>query len=82
MSSGLPVVTTRHSGIPELVEHGVSGLLVDERDVLAHARAIEEALAQGPGMGLAASRRVAERFDMSRQNRILAGIYSEILGGS
>jgi colanic acid/amylovoran biosynthesis glycosyltransferase len=32
MASGLPVVSTRHSGIPELISHGHDGLLVDERD--------------------------------------------------
>ena len=32
MASGVPVVSTRHSGIPELVEHGVSGRLAAERD--------------------------------------------------
>ncbi len=33
MAMGLPVVSTLHSGIPELVEDGVSGFLVPERDV-------------------------------------------------
>lgn len=35
MAMGLPVVSSRHSGIPELVEDGVSGLLVEEGDVAA-----------------------------------------------
>ena len=33
MASGLPVVSTNHSGIPELVMDGVTGCLVAERDV-------------------------------------------------
>ncbi len=33
MALGLPVISTLHSGIPELVEDGVSGFLVKERDV-------------------------------------------------
>ena len=35
MASGMPVVGTRHAGIPELVEDGVSGCLVPERDEAA-----------------------------------------------
>ena len=40
---GLPIVSTRHSGIPELVEDAVSGFLVEERDVVREvaARAAE-----------------------------------------
>ena len=41
MAMGMPVVSTLHSGIPELVEDGVSGLLVPERDVAAVAGALE-----------------------------------------
>lgn len=37
MAAGLPVVSTFHSGIPELVEHGVTGFLVPERDSAALA---------------------------------------------
>ncbi len=33
MAMGLPVLSTRHTGIPELVEHGVSGWLSEEKDV-------------------------------------------------
>src|SRR5690606_29444154 len=33
MAHALPVVSTRHAGIPEAVIEGVNGLLVDEGDV-------------------------------------------------
>lgn len=33
MAAGLPVISTRHAAIPELVEHQQTGLLVEERDV-------------------------------------------------
>ena len=33
MASGVSVISTYHSGIPELIEHGVSGLLSEERNV-------------------------------------------------
>jgi colanic acid/amylovoran biosynthesis glycosyltransferase len=40
MAAGLPVIGTVHGGIPELIEDGVSGLLVPERDAEALARAL------------------------------------------
>lgn len=44
MSSGLAVVTTRHSGIPEAVEDGKHGILVDEYDAAAMETAIRTLL--------------------------------------
>ena len=41
MASGLAVVSTHHSGIPELVEDGVSGLLAGENDIEGIARALK-----------------------------------------
>ncbi len=40
MATGLPVVGTRHSGIPEAVRPEVNGLLVEERDVEGLAEAL------------------------------------------
>lgn len=40
MATGLPVIGTRHAGIPELVEHGINGFLVPERDPAELAAAI------------------------------------------
>ena len=42
--SGLPVVATRHAGIPEVVIDGETGLLVDEGDVRGMSVAIERLL--------------------------------------
>lgn len=42
MAAGVPAVATFHSGIPELITDGVSGLLVKERDVTEMANAIEK----------------------------------------
>ncbi len=33
MASHLPVISTLHSGIPELVQHGITGFLAPERDI-------------------------------------------------
>jgi len=40
LACGIPVVATQHAGIPELVQHETTGLLVPERDSQALARAI------------------------------------------
>lgn len=42
MACGLPVIGSRHAGIGEVVEHGNSGLLVEERDVAGFASAMLE----------------------------------------
>lgn len=49
LASGLPVVSTRHSGIPELVRHESTGLLTDEGDAGGLADAVWR-LVRGPDM--------------------------------
>jgi colanic acid/amylovoran biosynthesis glycosyltransferase len=39
---GIPVVSTRHAGIPEIVKDGVTGYLVDEKDIYGMAAAMEK----------------------------------------
>jgi colanic acid/amylovoran biosynthesis glycosyltransferase len=83
MSTGLPVMATRHGGIPEAVEHGLSGALVAERDDGALSNAMLE-LAADPGRyaltGAAAARAVAERFEQSKQIEVLERCYAEAAG--
>ena len=75
MSSGLPVVASRLSGIPELVEDGQSGILVQPGDPAQLASALRR-LADDPGL----RRRLASRgrakveaeFDIRRNARLLA----------
>src|SRR5215469_3666034 len=45
MASGVPVVSTPVSGIPELIESGVNGILVPQRDPAGLAEAIDKLLA-------------------------------------
>lgn len=79
MAAGLPVVATRHSGIPEAVVHGVTGLLVEERDVDGMAEAMRTLLrdpARSAAMGRAGRARVLERFTLQRST----GRLREIMG--
>ena len=55
MAAQLPVISTLHSGIPEHVQDGVTGLLVAEGDVEAMAAAMARLLAD-PGLAAAMGR--------------------------
>ena len=85
MASGLPVFATTHGGIPEAVEHGVSGWLVSEGDHEGLGRALVD-LARAPdrlaAMGHAASRSVAENFELHAQARKLEDCYFEALASA
>jgi colanic acid/amylovoran biosynthesis glycosyltransferase len=69
MCAGLPIVATRHSGIPEHVKDGENGLLVAEGDVAAMAEAMARLLAE-PGtarrMGEAARAHALAHLDRRR----------------
>lgn len=81
MAVGLPVVATHHSGIPELVSDGVSGLLVPERDADALASALKS-LYEDPdrwrAMGRAGRDRVEAQFDTERLVLKLLDCYDEV----
>jgi len=62
MAAGLPVVTFRVGGIPEIVEDGVSGILVNPGDVKGLAEAIDR-VASDPAWRVAAG--TAARAKMS-----------------
>jgi glycosyltransferase involved in cell wall biosynthesis len=66
MASGLPVVSTNISGIPELIEHGVDGLLTPQKDARAVADAVGRLLdapALRRELGGAAREKVCRSFD-------------------
>jgi glycosyltransferase involved in cell wall biosynthesis len=61
MAVGTPVVATAVGGLTEVVQDGVTGVLVPPGDVDALARGVVRALREGAAMG-AAARRAARRF--------------------
>jgi glycosyltransferase involved in cell wall biosynthesis len=83
MAHGLPVASTNVDGIPEAVEHGVSGLVVPPRDPAALADAILRLLgdpAMRARMGEAGQRIVRERFGLERMADELVAVYRDIAG--
>ena len=82
MATGLPVLATRHGGIPEAVTSGQDGLLVAEND----AAALSEALSTITGdpalyekFSRNAAESVREKFEQSRSIAKLEGFYRELL---
>ncbi len=82
MAMGLPVVTTQHSGIPELVQDGISGFLVPERDVEALTEKLSY-LVKDPElwskMGAAGRSFVEKHYNISKLNHQLVEIYQNLL---
>jgi glycosyltransferase involved in cell wall biosynthesis len=83
MRGGLPVIGSSVNGIPEAIEHGVTGLVVPPRDPSALAKAIL-ALVESPelrqAMGTAARKRFEREFVVDRMVRETEAIYTELLG--
>lgn len=81
-ATGMPVVSTRHNGIPEGVLDGVSAFLVPERDHLKLAEKIEYLIkrpSSWPVMGDAGRKFVEGKYDIRKLNGELVSIYEEML---
>lgn len=84
MASGRPVVAARSGGIPDLVAHGETGLLVSPGDPVALAEALQQLLAfpdLRERMGAAATRR-ARDFSASSVVPKIEEVYLEAVGRS
>ena len=80
LRAGVPVVATRHAGIPEIITDGKTGLLVDERDPAALAAAILRHYAMGDAAQTLVStgqKRLRADFDAAQQSRRLQQILLE-----
>lgn len=85
MASGLPVISTLHSGIPELVTDGVSGLLVPERDAASLADALAHLISHPEickEMGQAGRRQVEQKFDTNSLTKKLEELYLGLMLGT
>ena len=84
MCFGRPIVATAAGGIPEAVEDGVSGRLVQPRDPAALAGALLELLEhpqQARRLGEAARRRYEAGFSADRMVERTLAVLEEALGG-
>ena len=84
LAQGLPVLSTLHSGIPELVQDEISGFLIPERDVDALAAKLIY-LIEHPevwsDMGRAGRAYVEKYYDINKLNDQLVVLYQQLLDG-
>jgi glycosyltransferase involved in cell wall biosynthesis len=85
MAAALPVVSTPVSGIPEVLRHEDSGLVVPEADANAIADAVERLLDDPPlrrRLGASARAFVQSEFDLDRNIDRLAQRFAEVGAGA
>ncbi len=82
MAMGLPVISTYHGGIPELVEDGITGFLVPERNVELLAEKLGILIKNPqlwPEMGLSGRAYVEEHYNLHKLNDTLVELYQKTL---
>jgi len=82
LASGMPVVSTIHCDIPEIIHHGISGLLAAERDVqglATHLKWLMEHPDRWSQMLDAGRKHVEAEYDARKQGERLARIYEELI---
>ncbi len=83
LAAGTPVVASNTGGLPEIIQHDVSGLIVPPKQPAAIARAVIE-LANDPQrrnkMGQAGRSFVFERFDPQALSTQVEAIYQRVIG--
>ena len=84
MAAGVPVLTTRIAGVPELVEHGVSGWLVPPGDMQALAEGLAmlvNDVDRRKRLGEAGRAKIASEFNVETEVKKLAEILrQEVVG--
>jgi glycosyltransferase involved in cell wall biosynthesis len=84
MTFACPSLAWRVGGIPEVIEHGVSGILLPFGDIPALAAAVEDLIANPTRrheMGLAAQRRARDLFSADRIVPQYQSLYHRVCGG-
>lgn len=82
-AAGLPVVSSFHCDIPEVVPHGQCALLAPERDVAElekHLTTLMDRPALWGELTSAARKRMEQEYDCVAQGRRLATFYEDVVG--
>jgi len=82
LALGLPVISTRHSGIPELIKDGKVGYLVQEKDVDGLSEKISTYLShpeKWPQLGKNGNNFVRKHYDIHQLNDRLEHLFRDLL---
>lgn len=83
MAAGLPVVSTDCDGVPEIVRHGVTGILVPARDAEPLVRAVESLLSDPENRnryGRAGRIRAEKEYDFENVVSRTEDLYERLIG--
>lgn len=81
-ATGMPIISTTHCDIPQVVIHGETGFLADEHDpaqLTEFLRWLDQHPEQWATMGEKARAHIEQHFDAAQQGKNLATLYTEIL---
>jgi glycosyltransferase involved in cell wall biosynthesis len=78
----VPVISTRHAGIPEQIDDGVTGFLADENDpagLARHLQTIAADRAAARAMGEAGRVKMQRSYSIEANRRAVEAVYDELL---
>ena len=82
MATGMPVVSTRHGDIPEIVVDGVTGFLAEEGSVAEFESAIRKMMERMDEISIFSRKSrlwIEENFDVEKQSNRLTRIYNNLI---
>jgi L-malate glycosyltransferase len=83
MGAGIPIVSTNVGGIPEVIEHGVSGLLApagDAETLATHLKSLWQNSEQRSRLAENGCQRAVEQFSLEQMHRQYVEVYEQVLG--
>jgi glycosyltransferase EpsD len=82
MAAGIPIVATRVGGVPEIIRHGDTGILVEAGRPEAVAKAVLNLMAnphQRRQIGEGARRFILEEYSLEQAGELLEAVYEDLL---
>jgi len=79
MATGLPVISTFHAGIPELIDDGINGYLVEEKNIKQYINRMISALNTNRKICQNAGNKIVDKFNLEKQNKKLMELYERML---